>query len=274
MTYAPVYALHASASTGRQWQQLAADMSAHHPVRMPDLPGYGTARDVADGSTQGLAAVAGPIIARIESEGQPVHLVGHSFGASVALKIAALRPELILSLTLYEPVLFRLMAESDQPGDRELHSEIRTLASRLTAAIACGAPDIGMRDFIDFWNGAGTWDRSDPARKQRLADDAVTVSRDFAAGETEADLINDMQTLDVPAMVLMGMDSPTLTQRIAEIVAARLPNATLAMLPESGHMAPMTDPDWVNQRIASHIGLAERGFGGQARPGLLMPAAA
>ena len=274
MTDAPVYALHASASTGRQWQQLAADMSAHHVVRMPDLPGYGTAKDVASGGTHGLAAIAGPIIAKIEDEGRPVHLVGHSFGATVALKIASMRPDLVISLTLYEPVAFRLMAESDQEGDRALYREIQAVASRLTAGIACGAPEVGMQSFVDYWNGAGTWSACEPSRKRRLTEDAVTVARDFAAGDAEATLTDDIATLDVPTMLMMGMDSPTLTQRIAEIVAGRMPNATLAMLPESGHMAPLTDPDWINQRIASHIGLAERGFGGQARQGLQMPAAA
>jgi pimeloyl-ACP methyl ester carboxylesterase len=40
----------------------------------------------------------------IDSQGlQPAHVVGNSFGASIALKLAAARPDLVASLAVHEP---------------------------------------------------------------------------------------------------------------------------------------------------------------------------
>src|SRR3546814_1285704 len=83
---------------------------------MPDLPGYGRAGfrgRVRDDS----ASLAGDAAAVLRTPGVPTgigapafHLVGHSYGGAVPLKIALSQPQRVLSLTLIEPVLFHLLA--------------------------------------------------------------------------------------------------------------------------------------------------------------------
>jgi pimeloyl-ACP methyl ester carboxylesterase len=54
-----------------------------------------------------------------------VHLFGHSYGAAVALQSAALRPQRVRSLTVYEPVWFRLLI------DRGLGDEVIALSASI-----------------------------------------------------------------------------------------------------------------------------------------------
>ena len=82
-------------------------------MRAVDLPGHGGSaydpgRDLHDQATANAAAL-------LEDRG-PAHLVGHSFGGTVALRLGVEMPEKVASLTLIEPVLFSLLAEADPPA--------------------------------------------------------------------------------------------------------------------------------------------------------------
>jgi pimeloyl-ACP methyl ester carboxylesterase len=111
----PVIMLHGIGRYAQVWQPLAEQLSGE-PFRCVgfDLLGFGRSPkphwkryDVEDHAES--------VIASIEklSLNQPIILVGHSLGALVAVHIAALRPELVKHLVLYEMPLF-----AGLPGQR------------------------------------------------------------------------------------------------------------------------------------------------------------
>ena len=69
----------------------------------PALPGFGNA--VPAGFTCTKDAYAGWLIAELEKARQPVHLVGHDWGALLALRAASLRPDLIASWSVTNAVI-------------------------------------------------------------------------------------------------------------------------------------------------------------------------
>lgn len=90
-------------------------------VLVPDRPGHGRSADPGRGDD---ADADGDLIVPLLGEG--AHLVGHSFGACVALAAAASRPGAVRSLTLIEPAMAALAA--DVPVVRGfLFSIVRTL---------------------------------------------------------------------------------------------------------------------------------------------------
>ena len=81
-----IMAIHGSASTARQWQRFADDLRRAANVMAPDLPGYGRAAGDKNPRLRSLErAIAGRAV--------HIHLVAHSFGGAVALKLAQARPE-------------------------------------------------------------------------------------------------------------------------------------------------------------------------------------
>ena len=92
------------------WGGLAAALP-QLALTAPDLPGHGHAPPLAPGQDLHDAAVAIGLAA-IAQAGPPVDLIGHSFGGTVALRIALERPALVRSLTLIEPVLFSILRGS------------------------------------------------------------------------------------------------------------------------------------------------------------------
>ena len=266
---APVLALHGSAATSAQWRFLAGALEGRLRLIAPDLPGYGRSEALEDGAPD-LARVAARVAPLIDAGGEPVHLVGHSFGGAVALKIALAMPERVKSLTLIEPAAFHLL-RAGGPGDRRLHAEIAGVASDLRGFVAEGDPWNGMARFIDFWNGPGAWGRSSDALRLTLAACIGQVDDDFAAIAAEADRLGDYARITAPTLAVMGLESPAVSMRVTELVAGAVPGARLELVPDAGHMAPLTDPHVVDPMIRRHLLAVEAGQSVSRQP---LPAAA
>ncbi|MCP4317294.1 MAG: alpha/beta hydrolase [Hyphomicrobiales bacterium] len=254
---APVVALHSSASSSTQWKHLAGEINGRFALSAPDLPGYGSSEMTIRPTEEGVVAVAAPVIEHIAEFGQPVHLVGHSHGAAVALKVALMRPDLVKSLTLYEPAAFHFLNAGDDQ-DRALFAEISDVRDAVKTGAEAGTEDRGMAGFIDFWNGEGTWTSLLPHSREKLSAMAASILTDFACGFAETWTLEDVSRLTMPTLVLMGLESPEVAQHVAASIAGAVPDARLAMLPGLGHMAPVFEPEWVDPRICEHITGTER----------------
>ncbi|AXI45619.1 alpha/beta hydrolase [Sulfitobacter sp. SK012] len=253
---APIIALHSSASNSSQWSRLDADFGGRFDVYAFDLPGCGRAPLASDNSRKGAACSAAPVIEEIEKMGSPVHLVGHSNGGGIAIKVALMRPDLVKSLTVYEPATFHFLKDGDST-DQRLFKQIQFISALVTVAAEENVPT-GMRHFIDFWNGEGFWDRLSLPARQKFADAIYSTMADFAHGFAETWELADLSKLEMPSLVLTGLESPEITQHVSAAIAKALPNARIALLPELGHMAPVFDPEWVNSRIFEHVANVER----------------
>lgn len=102
----PVVLLHGLAVSHRYLMPTARALAARHPVLVPDLPGFGLSADPPQvygphSHARHLAALLGGPAAG-GGVGR-VCLVGHSFGAEVAARLAATRPDLVAALVLAGP---------------------------------------------------------------------------------------------------------------------------------------------------------------------------
>lgn len=255
----PVIALHSSASTGGQWKSLAAAL----PDRMvftPDLPGYGRASfcDGVRDNTPSLADDAAAVLRTPGAQAPAFHLVGHSYGGAVALKVALVQPQRVLSLTLIEPVLFHLLPLSGSDEDMRLYRGILGVRDRLRGAVAAGWPAHGMSAFVDFWNGVGSWDQLNAEQRQRLAAQARPVLRNFTACFGESWPVSEVSRLAMPLLTITGSDSPpAAARRLTDKIVNAAREVTAARLFGAGHMAPITHAATVNALIERHVRLAE-----------------
>jgi pimeloyl-ACP methyl ester carboxylesterase len=108
---APAILIHGTLS----WAALAFEqqrpLARHRRVLLPDRRGFGGSPDLGDSDvTSDYAVDAHDLIALM---GGGAHLVGHSYGGTVAMIAAAARPELVRSLALIEPCAHGLA--SDDP---------------------------------------------------------------------------------------------------------------------------------------------------------------
>ena len=99
--------IHCSLGHSGSWAPLAELLGDTLDMVAFDLPGHGQSGDwcPSDGEIQGLAT---DMAAGLLTE--PADIIGHSFGATVALRLALERPELVRSLTLIETRVFQCRA--------------------------------------------------------------------------------------------------------------------------------------------------------------------
>lgn len=261
----PMFFLHSSASNGSQWDAFAEVFGGDREVFTPNLLGYGPVLGKVDESSAGMARLASPIIAQIEAQQRPVHLVGHSFGGAVALHIALNRPELVESLAIYEPASFHIL-QMGTPEQIEAFAEIENLANTLAVSINADCRSAGMERFIDFWNGAGCWDRFSENKRNIMSSLAATVLSNFDDGKQEQWTLADLNQLQVPTLMMEGRRSPSASRHVADIIASAIPGAMFASFEELGHMAPAFSPEKIFPVIRDHISITEKSVMDQVWP--------
>lgn len=231
----PVLALHCSLAHGGAWAGVAARLGDDVTLTAPDLPGHGQSGDW-DGQGDYLRCctqVAGAMISR------PVDLVGHSLGGVVALRLALAAPEAVRTLTLVEPVLFA--AARGYPE----YAQCRAEAERNFAPLAAGDRVAAARRFTGTWGDGTPWDElPDRLRQAMAARIHLIPATDGPMFDDTGDLLGAgrLEQLDLPVMLISGGRSPAIVHRIAEVVAARLPDVAVAEVPQAGHMAPISHP--------------------------------
>ena len=131
-----VVCIHANASSSSQWRGLMDQLAATHRVLAPDSYGAGKSPQWPSDRIITLRDEAELLEPVFERAGSPLILVGHSYGAAVALIAALRRPQRVRALALYEPTLFALVdAESPPPNAAD---GIRQAVANAAAALDVG----------------------------------------------------------------------------------------------------------------------------------------
>jgi pimeloyl-ACP methyl ester carboxylesterase len=247
-----VVALHCSGGTGRQWQHLSQALGPDFKVAAPDLIGCGTNPHWGGDKPFELTDEARSFVKLIDDWSGPIHLVGHSYGGGVALRIAVERPARITSLSLYEPTAFHVLKTTDDEGQAALE-EIRALAAKIGTYVVAGSYRAAARRFVDYWSGAGTFDALKPEVQGTIVRYIPKACLDFRALIDERTPLIAYRRMRVPVQLLCGEFAPTPTALLARKLAVVMNPGALRIVPGAGHMGPITHNEAVLKAIAEHM---------------------
>ena len=110
-----------------------------------------------------------------------------------------------------------------------------------------------MAHVVDFWVGPNAWERTSARLRAALTKRLTQVLEDFAVIATDTDTLAGCATITCPTLCMMGQDSPKVSRRVTERLAAVLPCARLDDVPGTGHLLPLTDPHVVDPAILRHL---------------------
>src|SRR5262245_40650464 len=170
-----VVCLHSNASSSGQWRGLMDLLAPRFRVFAPDSYDAGKSPHWPSDRLIRLRDEVELIEPVLTRAGSPLALVGHSYGAAVALIAALADPGRVRAMALYEPTLFAVLdAETPAPNEAD---GIRNVVAEAGIALDAGSRDTAAQRFIDYWMGAGTWTRTPEQRKQPIAASVTNVRR-------------------------------------------------------------------------------------------------
>ena len=247
---APVVFLHGTAASPRQWHDLIGHLPHPFETFTLDLPDY-VAHEVRS-VQRSLSQEAQILIHRLRGLGQPFHLVGHSYGGALALRIAIEWPGLVRSLTMFEPVMFHLLRDGHLV-EQQMFADIAQLVEELREADSAGDRARGVALFIDFWNGPGTFDSYAPETRQKVVARMPLILANFAALFQETWPLAECNRVACPTLGVYGETSPLLVQHLTRLIAGAMPYAKVLPVSSAGHMLPVTHPAAAAKLLNAHI---------------------
>jgi pimeloyl-ACP methyl ester carboxylesterase len=243
---APVVLVHASGLGAAQWGAIAPRLAARHRVLAMDLLGCGETDAWPDADRFDIDEDLAIVQAVAEQAAAPAHVVGHSYGGALALRLASRAPSLVRSLTVFEPVAFGVLEAHDPEGAASLNAAMHpAFLDPLT-----GGSPAWVERFIDFWNGPGAWGRMGPGRKAALA---ATGRKSWL--EVCGLLRNPDRSFDIrcPTLLLQGTRSPRAAEGVCRVLEGMIPGARRIVLDGAGHMAPVEEPKRFLALVAEHL---------------------
>jgi pimeloyl-ACP methyl ester carboxylesterase len=190
--------------------------------------------------------IEAPMLAELLGEG--AHLVGHSYGAVIALLAAALRPEAVRSLTVSEPGCLRVAAGVPAVDEMIANGE------RLFAH----ADDIPSEDFLRlFRGGAGSAYGTPDDLPEELLHGVELLKRERPPWEADIPLA-DLEAAGFPVLVLSGGHSEAF-EAVCDALASSL-SADREVIAGRGHTVPSTGAPY-NDRLEALMRSAEPGSG-------------
>ena len=251
-----VIALHCSGASGQAWRQLGQALGDRFTLIAPDHFACGAAEAWSGAHPFKMTDEAALAVSLIDASETPVHLVGHSYGGAVALRVARERPNRLASLTLYEPTALQVLNTAG-PDGRVAIGEVKAVADEVFAATKAGAYLAAARQFVDYWSGAGNWDAMSPDQQAGVIRYLPKLSLEFRAIMQERVPLAVYRRFNFPVLLLQGEQASQTFQLILRQLARAMKFGCLRTVDGAGHMGPLTHAATVNPMIIDHIMRAE-----------------
>ena len=235
---------------GWMYSHMIPGLAEHFQVISIDNRGSGLSDKPAGPYTAQM--LAADVIGLLDAFDLPkAHIVGHSMGGFIAQALAIDYPDrvdrLVLSATNFGgphhvPITPPAMAVlTDVSGD-----PIERLRRGIVISTAPGFAEANP-EFIESWVQYRVAHPIDPAGYQAQLAIGLGLLSEAASFE------HKLGRVTAPTLVLFGEHDAVVPPGNAELLAARLPNARVEILPNAGHVFPFETPEAANQAITRFL---------------------
>ncbi|MFE3497215.1 alpha/beta fold hydrolase [Streptomyces sp. NPDC059175] len=257
----PALFVHGLGGSSQNWTALMRHLEDTVDGEAVDLPGFGDSPPPDDGDYS-VTAHARAVIRLLDARGRgPVHLIANSLGGAVSTRVAAVRPDLVRTLTLVSPALPELRAQRSAwptaamalPGAAPLLRRLTkdwTPEMRVRGVLALCYGDPGRVTDQAFLHAVEEMERrlelpyfwDAMTRSARGVVDAYTLGGQHG-------LWRQAERVLAPTLLVYGGRDQLVAYRMAGKAAAAFRASRLLTLPDAGHVAMMEYPETVAEAV-------------------------
>ncbi|MGW0187268.1 alpha/beta fold hydrolase [Streptomyces sp. NPDC003362] len=253
----PALYVHGLGGSSQNWSALMPLLDDVVDSEAVDLPGFGDSPPPDDGDYS-VTGHARAVIRYLDAAGRgPVHLFGNSLGGAVTTRVAAVRPDLVRSLTLVSPALPELRVQRTAvptallalPGVAALFTRITrewSAEQRVRGVMALCYGDPGRVTPEGFRNAVEEMERRLrlPYFWDAMARSARGIVNAYTLGGQHG-LWRQAERVLAPTLLIYGGRDQLIGFRMAQRAARAFRDARLITLPDAGHVAMMEYPETV-----------------------------
>jgi len=237
----PLVLVHGSWGDHQNWASVVPALSRSFRVLTYDRRGHSRSeRPAGQGSVRDDVTDLAALLEALRLA--PAHVAGNSFGAAIALRLAAARPELLRCLIVHEPPLFGLLKGEADAGPALAAAQARI--SAVVSLLAAGDWTGGARQFVEtIAFGPGAWPELPEAVRETFVANAPTWLDEMHDPEAlELDL-GGLRAFLRPALLSTGDQSPPFFPLVIRRIASALPRAALRTYAGAGHVPHVSHPE-------------------------------
>ena len=253
----PALYVHGLGGSSQNWSALMPLNDKLVDSEAIDLPGFGDSPPPDDGdySVTGHARAA---IRYLDASGRgPVHLFGNSLGGAVSTRVAAVRPDLVRTLTLVSPALPEIRVQRNAvptgllalPGVARLFTRLTaewSAEQRVRGVTALCYGDPGQVTPEGFRNAVEEMERrlQLPYFWDAMARSARGIVNAYTLGGQHG-LWRQAERVLASTLLVYGGRDQLVSYRMAQRAARTFRDSRLLSLPDAGHVAMMEYPETV-----------------------------
>ncbi|MFI8229309.1 alpha/beta fold hydrolase [Streptomyces sp. NPDC085900] len=253
----PALYVHGLGGSSQNWSALMQELEGVVDGEALDLPGFGDSPPPDDGDYS-VTGHARAVIRHLDAAGRgPVHLFGNSLGGAVTTRVAALRPDLVRTLTLVSPALPEIRVQRSAvptgllalPGVAALFYRLTrewSAEQRVTGVMALCYGDPGRVTPEGFRHAVEEMERR--LRLPYFWDAMTRSARGIVNAYTlggQHSLWRQAERVLAPTLLIYGGRDQLVGFRMASRAARAFRDSRLLTMPDAGHVAMMEYPDTV-----------------------------
>jgi 3-oxoadipate enol-lactonase len=179
---------------------------------------------------------------------QKTILIGLSWGGMLALRVAIGHPRRVAAMAL-----LACSADAETRYDRAKYRVLASFARKFGLPFA-----LVQREIAPLMFGKKTL-RDRPELVRELAHQINGYSRDGVARAAKAvvikrpSILKELRAVSVPTLVLCGEEDLATDKTQSQAIASRIPQATLTMIEDAGHMSAIEQPARVNAALLPFV---------------------
>lgn len=227
----PIVFVPGSFSAPSAWRGLQNALPTGYRSIATSLCGYGRTnetRSLDDLDIHHLTKVVETVAAKV---GQPFHLVGHSFGGTVALAAALSNPSNVLSIATFEANPLWLLRED---ADESLFDDTHQMSQAFEEAYNSGETDAAAR-IIDFWGQPGAFASMPEGVRDYCRSTTFSNVLDWRTAFRFEASSSDYSKLTMPVLLVRGGLANSAMVHITDRLKACVPNSKSAVIDGAGH---------------------------------------